>query len=151
LAHSINTRKRVVTNVASSTAIETRKPVSQVINRAIKLQLSKNSENKTNLTCSPNYKHWLAELKTKVRRSQLKAAVAVNQALLEFYWDLGSDIVEKQKNTTWGTGFLKQLSQDLITKFPDMKGFSLSNIKYIRQWFLFIQPALQLANRRLAN
>ncbi|MCF6219222.1 MAG: DUF1016 N-terminal domain-containing protein [Gammaproteobacteria bacterium] len=89
---------------------------------------------KSNLNRSTDYTNWLAELKTRVRRSQLKAAVAVNQELLKFYWDLGSDIVEKQKNTSWGAGFLKQLSQDLITEFPGIKGFSLSNIKHIRQW-----------------
>ncbi len=66
-------------------------------------------KNKTNLTHSPDYKHWLAELKTKVYQSQLKAAVVVNPSLLNFYWELGGDIVEKQQSATWGDGFLKQL------------------------------------------
>jgi len=104
-------------------------------------------KNKTNLTYSPDYKHWLSELKAKVRRSQLKAAVAVNQELLKFYWNLGSDIVEKKKNTTWGADFLKQLSQDLIMEFPDMKGFSHSNIKYIRQWFLFYSGSTSIGQQ----
>ncbi len=86
---------------------------------------------------SNEYKHWLGSLKNKVRNAQLKAAVSVNQELLRFYWELGTDIVEKQKNTSWGDGFIKQLSKDLTAEFPDLKGFSYSNIKYIRQWSLF--------------
>ncbi len=83
------------------------------------------------------YAAWLTALKTRLRRVQLKAAVTVNQELLNFYWELGVDIIEKQKEAEWGTGFLKQLSLDLRTAFPAMKGFSHRNIKYMRQWVLF--------------
>ncbi len=83
------------------------------------------------------YSNWLKELKQKVRFVQVKAAVKVNSELLLFYWELGRDIVDKQKNTKWGDGFLRQLSIDLSSEFPDMKGFSLRNLKYIKQWFLF--------------
>ncbi|MFA9238549.1 MAG: DUF1016 N-terminal domain-containing protein, partial [Candidatus Paceibacteria bacterium] len=51
-------------------------------------------------------------------------------------------MVEKQKNSTWGSGFLQQLSNDLIAEFPDVKGFSYTNIKNIRQWFLFWQQVV---------
>ena len=88
-----------------------------------------------------DYSEWLKALKTRLRRVQLKAAVAVNEELLRFYWELGSDIVERQKRATWGSGFLKRLSEDLRAEFPEMKGFSLRNIKYIRQWFLFYSDA----------
>ncbi len=93
------------------------------------------------------YKEWLKDLKRKVRQAQIKAAVKVNTALLEFYWELGADIVEKQKHASWGSGFLKQLSKDLMTEFPDMKGFSLSNIKYIRQWYLFYSKKLVISQQ----
>jgi len=106
---------------------------------------------KSNLDLSTDYTNWLAELKTRVRQSQLKAAVSVNQELLKFYWKLGSDIVEKQKNSAWGAGFLKQLSRDLITEFPDMKGFSLSNIKYIRQWFLFYSDSISIGQQAVGQ
>jgi predicted nuclease of restriction endonuclease-like (RecB) superfamily len=88
------------------------------------------------------YSNWLKELKQKVRLVQIKAAVKVNSELLHFYWELGQDIVDKQKNTKWGDGFLKQLSIDLSSEFPDMKGFSLSNLKYIKQWHLFYSQEL---------
>ncbi len=83
------------------------------------------------------YKQWLAALKAKVRSAQLKAAVKVNIELLKFYWELGSEIVEKQKNSSWGDGFLKQLSKDLTAEFPEMKGFSYRNIRAVKQWYLF--------------
>ena len=95
------------------------------------------------LVISNEYKSWLKDLKQKVSQAQLRAAVTVNTTFLEFYWEMGKDIVEKQKSTSWGSGFLKQLSKDLMLDFPDMKGFSLRNIKYIRQWYLFWSEDLQ--------
>ncbi len=106
---------------------------------------------RSNLKLSTDYTNWLAELKTRVRQSQLKAVVAVNQELLKFYWELGSDIVEKQKSSAWGTGFLKQLSRDLITEFPDMKGFSERNLKYVRQWFLFYSESASIGQQPVAQ
>ena len=95
------------------------------------------SKEPISLSKSSDYKIWLKELKQKVAQTQLKAAVQVNTTLLTFYWQLGADIVERQQNSNWGDGFLKQLSKDLMGEFPEIKGFSLSNIKYIRQWHLF--------------
>lgn len=83
------------------------------------------------------YKNWIKSLKTRFKQSQIKAAVKVNSEILEFYWNLGADIVAKQKNTDWGSGFIKQISADLIKEFPDVTGFSFRNIKFIRQWYLF--------------
>ena len=83
------------------------------------------------------YKSWVKGLKQKIRSAQIKAALSVNTEMLNFYWELGTDIVEKQKVAKWGDGFLARLSDDLMNEFPGMKGFSLRNIKYIRQWFLF--------------
>lgn len=84
-----------------------------------------------------DYKQWLSDLKTRFRQVQLKAAVAVNTELLQFYWQLGADIQAKQAAQAWGSGFLESLSQDLMQEFPEMKGFSLRNLKYIRQWHSF--------------
>ena len=89
------------------------------------------------LQTSTHYKTWIVHLKTRLRSMQIKAAVSVNAALLEFYWELGADIVDNQKNSIWGDGFLKQLSADLMAEFPEMKGFSYRNIRYVRQWYLF--------------
>ena len=86
---------------------------------------------------TPEYRNWLTDIKQRIRQTQIKAAVQVNTALLTFYWELGADIIERQKSAKWGSGFLKQLSADLMAEFPDMKGFSYRNIRAIRQWYLF--------------
>ncbi len=98
---------------------------------------------------------WLKELKNRIRTVQIKAAVKVNSELLNFYWKLGEDIVDKQKNVKWGDGFLKQLSRDLMSEFPEMKGFSKRSLEQIRRWYSFWvkhetiakQPASQIAKQ----
>ena len=72
---------------------------------------------------SADYRAWLGELRARFRQVQLKAAVAVNTALLQFYWDLGADMVTRQTQWNWGSGFLKQLSADLMSEFMDFYGF----------------------------
>ncbi|MBI4766962.1 MAG: hypothetical protein HY787_20635 [Deltaproteobacteria bacterium] len=83
------------------------------------------------------YKAWLTEIKLRIRNAQIKAALAVNTELLRFYWGLGVDIVVKQATAKWGSGLLAQLSRDLMAEFPEMKGLSERNLKYVRQWYLF--------------
>lgn len=83
------------------------------------------------------YKNWFIVLKTNIRQRQIKAAMAVNSQLILMYWELGKEIVEKQEQAKWGSGFIDQLSQDLKVEFPDMGGFSKRNLELIRQWFLF--------------
>ena len=93
--------------------------------------------NNVNKHSASDYHQWLLTLKTRFRQVQLKAAVAVNTELLQFYWELGADILAQQTSKRWGSGFLENLSQDLMREFPDMKGFSVRNLKYIRQWRSF--------------
>lgn len=84
-----------------------------------------------------NYKAFIQDIKQRIQTAQIKAAVAVNQELLRLYWDLAERIVSKQQESAWGDGFLLQMSRDLQSEFPDMKGFSLRNLKYMRQWYQF--------------
>jgi len=80
-----------------------------------------------------DYKQWLTDLKSRIRQSQIKAAVKVNTELLRLYWDLGQDIVARQMETTWGSGFFEQLSKDLRNEFPNLKGFSMVNLTYCKR------------------
>jgi predicted nuclease of restriction endonuclease-like (RecB) superfamily len=89
------------------------------------------------LQSDKTYLQWLADLKEQFQKAQIQAAQQVNSELLHYYWRLGAEIVKQQTKATWGDGFLKQLSQDLSCAFPDVKGFSLRNLKYIRQWHQF--------------
>lgn len=90
------------------------------------------------------YKQWLLQLKERVRTAQMKAALKVNAELLTLYWDLGSEIIDKEKNTAWGQKIIPKLSADLLNEFPDLKGFSRTNLFYIRKWFLFYSNAPQI-------
>lgn len=87
------------------------------------------------------YKAWLTELKGRIRSAQVKAAVTVNSQLIEFYWELGKMIAGKQK--IWGSRFLENLSKDLQAEFPEMKGFSVTNLKYCKLFYSFFSVSPQ--------
>ena len=89
-----------------------------------------------------NYKDFIATIKRKIQSSQLKAYVKVNEELLRLYWELARMIVDKQKLSSWGDGFLKDISRDLKVEFPDMKGFSRSNLMYMKKWYLFYTDSI---------
>ncbi len=88
----------------------------------------------------PEYKTWLTDLKAKIRSVQLKAAIAVNSALIEFYWELGKMIEEK--HTGYGSQFLAMLSHHLKAEFPEMKGLSKSNLAYAKQFYQFYAASI---------
>lgn len=92
-----------------------------------------------NMTLASNseFKSWVSQLKKDIRSAQIKTAIKVNTELLRLYWRMGADICEKQKSASWGDGWLKELSRELMAEFPDMKGLSYRNLQYIRQWYLF--------------
>lgn len=93
--------------------------------------------NHITLTSNDTFKEWVSQLKNDIRSAQIKAAVKVNTELLRLYWRMGADICEKQKTASWGDSWLKELSNELTSEFPEMKGFSHRNLKYIRQWYSF--------------
>lgn len=84
-----------------------------------------------------DYTDWLKNIKESVKNAQIKASISVNKELLILYFKLGLEIVEKQKNATWGNNFLGQLSKDLRMDFPYFTGFSKRNLEIIRQWVSF--------------
>lgn len=83
-----------------------------------------------------NYAAWIEGLSSRFRKMQIKAATKVNQEMLLFYWSLGKDIVEMNAEGTWGNGLLKNLSLDLKDRLPDSKGFSETNLDYMRRFYL---------------
>lgn len=83
-----------------------------------------------------DYASWIGELKKRYRATQIKAAVAVNSALIEFYWNLGKDISEKYADSKiYGTDFFVKLSTDLRRAIPESKGFSTQNLRYCRHFY----------------
>ena len=89
------------------------------------------------LSTNSEYKNWLIELKKTIRQVQIKASLAVNRHAILFYWDLGRDIVDKQENAKWGSGFINQLSRDLQDDFPEVSGFSKHNLYHVKNLYLF--------------
>jgi predicted nuclease of restriction endonuclease-like (RecB) superfamily len=78
------------------------------------------------------YTDWLAELKARIHAAQQRAALAVNRELVLLYWQIGRDILGRQAGQGWGAKVIDRLAADLRTAFPDMKGFSPRNLKYMR-------------------
>jgi predicted nuclease of restriction endonuclease-like (RecB) superfamily len=79
-----------------------------------------------------NYQALLQELKQRIRESQLRASVAVNRELVLLYWRIGRDILIRQERERWGAKVIDRLAADLKKAFPEMKGFSPRNLKYMR-------------------
>jgi len=84
-----------------------------------------------------NYFNLLRDIKDKIRSAQIKAAVSVNKELLNLYWEIGRSIVQEQNKSKWGDSVIKLLADDLKREFPDLKGFSRTNLFNIRKWYLF--------------
>ena len=84
-----------------------------------------------------DYADWIADIKSRYRSAQVKAAVKVNAEKLLFNWQLGRDLVQKKAEERWGAGVVEQVSLDLNREFPDSTNFSVRNLWYMKQWYLF--------------
>lgn len=95
------------------------------------------------MTSDVRYVEWISDLKRRFVSAQGRAAVRVNSEMLGFYWSLGRDMYNMNISERWGEGVVSQLALDLRNSFPNEKGFSDTNIKYIRRWYLFYnQPSV---------
>lgn len=103
-----------------------------------------------NFRNNQDYKKWYQGIKTKIKSSQIKAVTRVNTELLTLYWEIGKEIVEKQKQSNWGDLLIEQLSKDLSAEFDTEKGFSRSNLFYIRKWYLFYYQGLVIVPQIVA-
>ena len=84
-----------------------------------------------------DYADWIADIKSRYRSAQVKAAVKVNAEKLLFNWQLGRDLVQKKAEERWGAGVVEQVSLDLKREFPDAEGFSTSNLWFMKRWYSF--------------
>ena len=80
------------------------------------------------------YPELLELLKEKIRSSQVKAALAVNSELISLYWEIGGEILQRQKNEGWGSKVIERLAKDLKSSFPQRAGFSPRNLSYMKQF-----------------
>ena len=89
------------------------------------------------------YKQFLFDIKSKIQSAQLKAHIKANEEMLKLYWEIGSMIISKQKESSWGDKILENISKDLKEEFPALQGFSLRNIHYMKKWVLFYSNSQQ--------
>lgn len=78
-----------------------------------------------------DYAPLLAEIKTRIRTAQVKAALAANAELVLLYWQMGQRIAEMQAKEGWGAGVIPRLAADLHAEFPEKRGFSERNLKTV--------------------
>jgi predicted nuclease of restriction endonuclease-like (RecB) superfamily len=97
-----------------------------------------------------NYIALLDGLKKRIRSAQVRAALAVNQELILLYWQIGREILERQQQKGWGSKVVDRLAKDLRQEFPDMKGFSRSNLLYMRA-FAEAWPDEQIVQRTVGQ
>lgn len=74
----------------------------------------------------------LVDLKTRIRETRVRAALAVNSELVRLYWQIGHDILKRQAQDGWGSKVVDRLAADLRAEFPDTRGFSSANLRYMR-------------------
>lgn len=86
-----------------------------------------------------DYKNWINELGERYRKSQIKAALRVNNEMLFFYWSIGRDIIDKRANSKWGNKFFRNMSLDLTEMIPNVKGFSPTNLRYMVRFYELFQ------------
>src|ERR671933_662456 len=86
----------------------------------------------TRIAVPPEYGPFLEDLKERIRTAQVRAALSVNRELVLLYWQIGRRILAAQEAQGWGAKVIDRLSTDLRREFPGMKGFSRSNLLYMR-------------------
>jgi predicted nuclease of restriction endonuclease-like (RecB) superfamily len=79
-----------------------------------------------------DYTAWLADIKTRVVAARQRAVLAANAELVQLYWQIGRDILQRQSAQGWGSKVIERLARDLREAFPEMKGFSRANLLYMR-------------------
>lgn len=81
-----------------------------------------------------NYVEWIKTIKERVRQARLRALTVANTEQLLLYWDVGDEIRTKQRRFGWGSKVVDRMSRDLRNEFPEMGGWSLRNLIYMRSF-----------------
>ena len=97
------------------------------------------------------YLEWIKDLGTRFRRSQIKAAVKVNEEMLRFYWELGHDIVERDAENHYGSRFFSILSHDLKEATSMTSGLSERNIRYAKDFYLLYNQEVGILQQPAAK
>ncbi len=105
----------------------------------------------SSLTSLPSdYGDVLEEIKHRIRRERLRVVMAANSAMVLLYWDIGKMILERQERAGWGARVIDRLAKDLGAAFPETRGFSPRNLKYMRA-FAAAWPDRSIVQRSVAQ
>ncbi|TAJ13093.1 DUF1016 domain-containing protein [Marinilabiliaceae bacterium JC017] len=97
------------------------------------------------------YTEWLRGLKSKIKSTQIKAALSANKEVIFLYWEIGKELYEKQENEGWGNSVVDSLEKDLIAEFPDLKGFSRRNLFYMKGFYSFYKSDFEKVQQLVAQ
>lgn len=98
-----------------------------------------------------DYLQWVKELCKRYRQSQVKAAVKVNHVVLQFYWELGKDICNKEAENKYGSKFYAALSRDLRNEMADAEGLSERNLRYTKKFYQLYSQEIRILQQLAAN
>jgi predicted nuclease of restriction endonuclease-like (RecB) superfamily len=102
------------------------------------------------LNMPEGYKSFIKEIKDRIINKRIETVLAANSVLVQLYWEIGNAILTRQQNEGWGTKVIDRMSYDLKTAFPDMRGFSPRNLKYMRK-FSEAWPDKEIVQRTVAQ
>ncbi len=91
-----------------------------------------------------NYADFLLGIKQRIKEAQYSALKAVNKELIALYWDIGKKIIEQQEKYKWGKSIVETLAKDLQKEYPGIKGFSVQNLWYMRQFYVNYKNSAKL-------
>jgi predicted nuclease of restriction endonuclease-like (RecB) superfamily len=97
------------------------------------------------------YTKWISELKNKIKRTQIKAALSANKEVIKLYWEIGRELYDKQENQGWGNSVVDNLEKDLIAEFPSLKGFSRRNLFYMKGFYSFYHEEFEKVQQLVAQ
>ncbi|WP_010244348.1 PDDEXK nuclease domain-containing protein [Acetivibrio cellulolyticus] len=80
------------------------------------------------------YTNILMEIRSEIREGRYRAVLAANKEFITRYWNIGNIILKHQNIEGWGSKIIDRLAKDLASEFPDLKGFSARNLKYMRKF-----------------
>lgn len=80
------------------------------------------------------YNQWRKSIENLIDTAKLKTAISVNMGTLSLYWNIGKSILQKQEQEGWGKQVIEQLSKDLISRYPDDRGYSIRNLRYMKRF-----------------